>query len=183
MQAVRGLDFLCGAPEPTGRSSLFPSLSLLSKRKRESDTFSPLTSGEKSVLLESKGRTFLFLFLLGSKGTFLVTFSCVCSRESNQREERPVGSGAPAQKIQSASGLNFLRCAPLPPPPALRESGGSVPWFSKGKVKPHRKWVVRRAFGSARTAARAVKLPERRRKGTGEHCPNTEKICINKNYF
>ena len=33
-----------------------------------------------------------------ARGTLFVTFSFVCERESNQREARPVGSGAPHRK-------------------------------------------------------------------------------------
>ena len=78
-------------------------LSLLSKRKRESDNVSPACKRIEAVFLKAKKRfyfflkakrTFVFFSCLEARRTVLVTFSCVCSRESNQREERPVGSGA-----------------------------------------------------------------------------------------
>ena len=52
-----------GAPEPTGRSSLFPSLSLLSKRKRESDNVPPLGKRKEAVFYLQVKRTFAFRFL------------------------------------------------------------------------------------------------------------------------
>ena len=153
-------------------------LSLLSKRKRESDNVPPLASGKKQFYLQVNKR---FAWKQGER--FLLLSLAFAQEKVTKEKSARLAPVRSLKKSNPRCGSNFLRCAPLPPPPRGEAVGaaGTCHCAELG-LRFSRDRAVRRAVGSAQLLRGRHSPPNRRGKGTtgtgGERGNDGERIPV-----